>query len=86
MTAYVKSDDNDTKWMYFFTDDEFLECYNDNWSKACKSIKRVLHGESVYNNKLLKPKTKSAKNSADFHCNDTLEVGFELYLYTNNNN
>ena len=37
-------------------DDKFLEHYNKIWSKVCKSIKKELDSEPIYNNKFLKAK------------------------------
>ena len=42
-SAYVKSYDGKTKWMYFFiTDDELLEKYNTIWDKVTADIKKNL--------------------------------------------
>ena len=56
---------------------QFLKYYNATWSKVCKSIKKELDREPVYNNKSLKPKTRSGKSPTDFHGKDTSEVGFD---------
>ena len=40
-SPYIKSYDGETKWMYFFIeDDKLLEKYNGIWYKASNSIKK----------------------------------------------
>ena len=40
-TAYVKNYDGETKWMYYFIeDDELLERYNGIWNRVSNSIKK----------------------------------------------
>ena len=57
-SAYVKSYDGQTKWMYFLIeDDDLLEKYNTIWDKFCVDIKRHFDGEPVSNKKILKTKT-----------------------------
>ena len=42
-SAYVKSYDRQTKWMYFLIeDDELLEKYNTIWDKVSADIKKNL--------------------------------------------
>ena len=42
-SAYVKSYDRQTKWMYFLIeDDELLEKYNTVWDKVSSDIKKKL--------------------------------------------
>ena len=41
--AYVKSYDEQIKWMYFFIeDDDILKKYNTIWDKVSADIKRIL--------------------------------------------
>ena len=57
MSAYVKSYDGETKWMYFFIeDDELLEKYNHIWNKITDSINKELDCEPIYNKELLQNK------------------------------
>ena len=81
-SAYVKSYDNETKWMYSLIDDNFLEHYNKIWSGVCKSIKRELDSDPIYNKKFIKPKITSGKNPTDFHVKDAPEVGFNHICIT----
>ena len=40
-SAYVKNNDGQTKWMYFFIeDDELLEKYNTIWDKVSADLKK----------------------------------------------
>ena len=58
-SAYVKSYDGQTKWMYFFIDDdELLEKYNTTWGKVSGDIKKEFDSKSVYNKNYLKTKIK----------------------------
>ena len=41
MITYVKSCDGETKWLYFFTEDELLKIYNKPSNKVCNNIKRI---------------------------------------------
>ena len=42
-STYVKSYDDETKWMYFLNEDgELLKKYNKIWNKIRKSIKKAL--------------------------------------------
>ena len=59
-SAYVKSYDGQTKWMYLLIeDDDLLEKYNTIWNKVCADIKIESDSEPVYNNNFLKAKIKS---------------------------
>ena len=51
ITAYEKSYDGQTKWMYFLIEeDELLEKYNSVWDKAGADIKKEFDGEyDIYN-------------------------------------
>ena len=53
-SAYVKSYDGQTKWMFFLIDDDdLLEKYNTIWDK------NKFDSEPVYNKEFLKTKIKS---------------------------
>ena len=59
-SAYVKSYDGQTKWMYFLIeDDELLEKYNTIWDNVSADIKKEFDSEPVYNKIFLKTKIKS---------------------------
>ena len=60
ITAYVKSYDGQTKWMYFvLEDDDLLEKYNTIWDKVNADIKEEFDSKPVYNKIYLKTKIKS---------------------------
>ena len=59
-SAYVKSYDGQTKWMYFLIeDDDLLEKYNTIWDKVSAHIKKEFDSKPVYNKNYLKTKIKS---------------------------
>ena len=59
-SVYVKSYDRQTKWMYFFIeDDDLLEKYNTIWDKVSTDMKKEFDREPVYNKEFLKTKIKS---------------------------
>ena len=59
-SAYVKSYDGETKWMFsLIEDDELLEKYNTIWDKVCIDIEKENNSEPVYNKEYLKTKIKS---------------------------
>ena len=59
-SAYVKSYEGQTKWMYFLIeDDRLLEKYNTIWDKISTDIKKEFDSEPVYNKEFLKTKIKS---------------------------
>ena len=59
-SAYVRSYDGQTKWMYFLIeDDDLLERYNTIWDKVSADIKKEFDSELVYNITFLKTKIKS---------------------------
>ena len=61
--AYVKSYDGQTKWMYFFIeDDDLLKRYNTIWDKVSTDIKKEFDSKLVYNKNYLKTKIKSYGN------------------------
>ena len=56
-SSYVKSYDEQTKWMYFLIeDDDLLEKINTIWDKVSTDIKKELGKEPVYNKNYLKSK------------------------------
>ena len=58
--AYVKSYDEQTKWMYFLIEDNNLfEIYSTTWHKISTDTKSEFDSERVYNKKILKTKIKS---------------------------
>ena len=59
-SAYVKSYDGETKWIYFsIEDDELMKKYNNIWNKVSNSVKKEFDSEPIYNKKFLKTKIKS---------------------------
>ena len=58
-TAYVKSYDGQTKWMYFLIEDDLLEKYNTIWDKVSADIKKEFDSKPVYKKNYLKTKIKS---------------------------
>ena len=59
-SAYVKSFDGQTKWMYFMIeDDDLLEKNNTIWVKVIAAIKKEFDSEPVFNKNFLKTKVKS---------------------------
>ena len=49
-SAYVKSHDGQTKWVYFLIEgDGLLEKYNTSWDKVSADVKKEFHSEHVYN-------------------------------------
>ena len=59
-SAYGKSYDGQTKWMYLLIeDDDLLEKYNTIWDKVSADIKKEFYSELVYNGKFLKTNIKS---------------------------
>ena len=60
ITAYVKSYDGQTKWMYFvLEDDDLLQKYNTIWDKVNADIREEFDSKPVYNKIYLKTKIKS---------------------------
>ena len=59
-SAYVKSYDEQTKWMYsLIEDNDLLEKYNTIWDKVSADIKKEFDSEPIYNKNYLKTKIKS---------------------------
>ena len=46
-SAYVKSYDGQTKWMYFLTEDDLLGKYNTVWDKVSADIKKEFDSKPV---------------------------------------
>ena len=59
-SAYVKSYDGKTKWVYFFIeDDDLSEKYNTIWDiKVSADIKKEFDSEPVYNKKIFRNQNK----------------------------
>ena len=69
-SAYVKSYNDRTKWMYFLIEDEeLLKKYKDIWNKLSNSIKKEFDSEPIYNIKFLKTKIKSNSDKATYFHN-----------------
>ena len=68
-SAYVKSYDGPTKWMYFLIkDNDLLEKYNTIWDKVSDDIKKEFDSKSVHNKNFVKTKIKSHGNEVtDFY-------------------
>ena len=59
-SAYSKSHDGQTKWMYLLIEDDVsLETYNTIPDKVSTDIKKEFDSEPVYNKESLKTKIKS---------------------------
>ena len=48
-SAYVKSYNGQTKWMYFLIEDDLLEKYNTIWDKVSADIKTEFDSYPIYN-------------------------------------
>ena len=68
-SAYIKNYDGQTKWMYFFIEnDDLLKKYNSIWDKVSSDIKKEFHSKPVFNKNFLETKIKSyADEAKDFH-------------------
>ena len=75
-SAYVKSYDRQTKWMYFLIEnDDLVENYNTIWDKFSDDIKKEFDSELVYNKKLLKAKIKFLHDKVlDFSDKEIIKV------------
>ena len=72
-SAYVKSYDGQTKWMYFLIeDDDLLEKYNTIWDRVSVGIKKELDSKTVYNNTKI---TFYIDEAREFHDKETPKVG-----------
>ena len=59
MSAYGKSYDGQTKWMYFLSeDDNLLKKYNTIWNKVSADVKREFDRKPVYIKNFLKTKIR----------------------------
>ena len=66
VSAYVRSYDGQTKWMYFLIeDDELLEKYNTIWDNVSADIKTKICSEPVYNNIKIKSHGDEVTGSYD---------------------
>ena len=72
--AYVKSYDEQLKWMYFLIEDnELLVKYSTIWDKASTDIKKEFDSEPVYNKRFWKTKLKfDGDEVTDFHDKEIL--------------
>ena len=52
--AYVKSYDGQTKWIYFFVENDSSKKYNTIWDKVSADIKKEFDSEPAYNKNYLK--------------------------------
>ena len=69
-SAYVKSYDGQSNWMYFLIeDDNLLEKYNTIWDNVSADIKKEFDSEPVYNKNYLKTKIKSHGDGFTDFCN-----------------
>ena len=58
-SAYVKSYDGQTNWMYFLIeDDDLFEKWNTIWDEVSADIKKEFDSELAYDKKFLKTKIK----------------------------
>ena len=75
-SAYVKSYDGQSKWIYFLTEDvDLMEKYNTILDKVNAGIKKEFDSKPVYNKKILKTKIKSYGDEAtDFHSKEIPKV------------
>ena len=59
MSAYIKSYDGKTKWMYFSIEDlDLIKKYNDSWNKVCYSTKKEYDFELICNKKFFENENK----------------------------
>ena len=76
MITYVKSCDGETKWLYFFIEDELLKIYNKPSNKVCNNIKKEFDSKPVYKRKVLKTKLKSyGDETRNFNYKEMPKVG-----------
>ena len=85
-SAYVKSYDGQTKWMYFLiADDDLLEKYNTIWDKVSDDMKKGYDSKLVYNKEFLKTKIKShGDENADFYDKKNSKGRPPSYLFSSN--
>ena len=76
-SAYIKSYDGQTKWMYYLNkDDNFFEKYNTIWDKVRADIKKQFDNEPIYNKIFLKTKLKSHGDEViDFYDKEIPKMG-----------
>ena len=77
-STYVKSSDEQTKWMYFLIeDDDLLEKCNTIWDKVSVDIKKEFDNKLVYNKEYLKTKIKSHGDEVtDFYDKEIPKIVF----------
>ena len=82
-SAYIKSRDNETKWMYFFIqDEEVLEKHNSISNKVSSIIKKELDCEPIYDKKFLKTKIISySDETTDFHSREIPKTGSDFICW-----
>ena len=75
-SVYVKRYDNQTKCMYFLTEDnDLLEKYKTMWDKVSADIKKEFDSKPFCNKKFLKTKIKSyGDEDTDFHYKEIPKV------------
>ena len=75
-SAYVRSYDRQTKWMYFLIEnDDLLEKYSTVWDKVSTDIKNGFDSKPVYNIRCLKTKIKpDCDEVTDFYDKETPKV------------
>ena len=75
-SAYIKSFDSETKWIYFsIEDDELLKKYN-NWDELSDRIKKEFKRELIFTKTFLKTEIKSYGDEATyFHHKEMSEAG-----------
>ena len=62
-SAYVRSYDGQSKWMYFLIEDnDFSEKHNTIWDRVSADINKEFDSEPVYHKEYLKTKIKSHDN------------------------
>ena len=69
ISTYVKSYDGQTKWIYFWIEnDDLLKKYNTSWDKVSADIKKEFDSKPVYNKNVLETKIRSHGNEGtDFY-------------------
>ena len=79
--AYVKSYDDQTKWMYFLIkDDDLLEKYNTICNKVSTDTKKGFDSKPVCNKKCLKTKIKSSNDETTYFHNKEMPKARSNYI------
>ena len=96
-SAYIKSYDSETKWMYFLAeDDELLGKYNSIWEEVSNTIEKEFYREPVYNKTFLKIESfgdestdfydqEMPKAGSSYICLAAILIDFTLKKYENYN-